>query len=78
MTDIRRTDSLTVNQPPSPDGSITVLDVFEEEIQKTSGGLVKWPQGRPAIDGLLICYDSSTASSYQPTESILGEPKKNA
>jgi len=78
VTDIRRTDSLTINQPPSPDGSITVLDVFEVEIQMTSGGLVKWPQGTPAIDGLLICYDSSTASSYQPIGSLLGELKKNA
>lgn len=81
LTDIRRTGSLMIDQNdqfPSPGGSITILDVFEVEIQRTSGGLVEWPRGLPPIDGVFICYDSSSASSYQPVESLLSEPKKNA
>ncbi|KIM48182.1 hypothetical protein M413DRAFT_61272, partial [Hebeloma cylindrosporum] len=68
---MRETGSLSVDQSPPPAGSITVLDVLEVEIQTTNSGLVKWPQGLPAFDGVLICYDSSTASSYQPVESVL-------
>jgi len=79
LTDIRRTGSLMIDQfdqSLSPGGS-TILDVFEVEIQTTSSGLVEWPQGLPAIDGILICYDSSTVSSYQPIESLLSELEKN-
>jgi hypothetical protein len=75
LTDIRRTGSLMIDQfdqSLSPGGSI-VLDVFEVEIQTTSSGLVELPQGLPAIDGIVICYDSSTTSSYQPIESLLSE-----
>lgn len=63
------------DQSPFSGGS-TILDVFEVEIQTTSSGLVEWPQGLPAIDGILICYDSSAASSYQPIESLLSELRK--
>jgi GTPase SAR1 family protein len=78
LTDIRRTGTLMINpfdQSPLSGGSI-ILDVFEVEIQTTSSGLVEWPQGLPAIDGIFICYDSSTASSYQPIESLLSELRK--
>lgn len=81
LSDIRRTGSLMIDQfdqSPSPGGSVTVLDVFEVEIQTTSSGLVEWPQGLPAIDGVVICYDSSTTSSFQPIESLLSELEKNS
>lgn len=78
LTDIRLTGSLMIDQfDQSPfSGGSTILDVFEVEIQTTSSGLVEWPQGLPAIDGILICYDSSAASSYQPIESLLSELRK--
>ncbi|KAF9015183.1 ras guanine nucleotide exchange factor domain-containing protein [Cyathus striatus] len=30
-----------------------------------------WPEDQPPLDGILICYDSSNAASFQPVEGLL-------
>ncbi|PPQ64266.1 hypothetical protein CVT24_008404 [Panaeolus cyanescens] len=50
--------------------SFVSVSVIETELQ-LSLGLVKWPNNLPPIDGIIICYDSSNMSSYQPIELLL-------
>ena len=47
--------------------------MIEVEIQTTADSLLDWPQYLPPIDGVIICYDSSNKSSYQPVEGLLSE-----
>ncbi|KAF8973945.1 ras guanine nucleotide exchange factor domain-containing protein [Flammula alnicola] len=70
---VRRTGIVTLEEPASPGGSPhdQVIEVIEVEVQTTNNGLLKWPQGLPPIDGIIICYDSSHKSSYQPVEGLL-------
>ena len=77
LTDTRRTAPLKIDPPLSPGSHIGILDVIEVEIQTTSTGLVPLPQGIPAPDGVIVCYDSSKASSYQPIESLISELERN-
>ncbi|TFK41136.1 ras guanine nucleotide exchange factor domain-containing protein [Crucibulum laeve] len=52
------------------------LHVIEVDIPATSTDIslqhtLVLPADQPPIDGVLICYDSSTLSSFQPVESLL-------
>ncbi|CAA7265781.1 unnamed protein product [Cyclocybe aegerita] len=66
----RRTGPVKLDHPESPGAVPQVIEVIEVEVQTTTKGLL-WPQGLPPIDGIIICYDSSKKSSYQPVEGLL-------
>jgi hypothetical protein len=61
------------NTQSSSNASLQVLEVIEVEIETTDDSLPDWPQCLPPIDGVIICYDSSSKGSYQPVESLLSE-----
>ena len=72
--DTRRTCQFSLdNQNSSSPSCLQVLEIIEVEIQTTDDSLLDWPQSLPPIDGVIICYDSSTKSSYQPVEGLLSE-----
>lgn len=47
------------------------LHVLEVDIAPTNVGLPAGPEGIPPISGVVICYDSSDQSSFQPVENLL-------
>ena len=72
--DTRRTCQFSLDNLNSSTAScLQVLEIIEVEIQTTDDSLLDWPQCLPPIDGVIICYDSSTKSSYQPVEGLLSE-----
>lgn len=80
ILDKRRTSSITVDLPASPISPVTapqpsIIDSIEVEIATTASGLLQWPQGLPSIDGLIICYDRSNKSSFEPIEMLLSKRK---
>lgn len=58
---------------PDPNSPLQILEVIEVEIQTTDDSLFDWPQCLPPIDGVILCYDSSIKSSYQPVEGLLSK-----
>ncbi|KAH9486912.1 Ras guanine nucleotide exchange factor P [Psilocybe cubensis] len=73
--DKRRSSSLTVDLPASPVSPVTsqpaIIDSIEVEISSTSNVPLPWPKDLPTIDGLIICYDRSNKSSFEPVEALL-------
>ena len=53
------------------------VDVIEVTVNLTNEGLVKWPQGLPPTDGIIICYDQSNKQSFHPVKSLLSTPSKS-
>lgn len=71
---MRRTGNILLDQQPeSPGGTPQAFDVLEVEAQTTSDGLLKWPEGLPIIDGVIICFDYSDMNSCQPVEGLLSQ-----
>lgn len=73
-TDTRRTSQFSLEIENSDSSSISYLqklEMVEVEIQTTDDTILDWPQSLPPIDGVIICYDSSIKSSYQPVEGLL-------
>ena len=73
LADMRRACQFKAENTQSSNASLQVLEVIEVEIETTDDSLPDWPQCLPPIDGVIICYDSSSKSSYQPVESLLSE-----
>lgn len=55
------------------DLSDCLLHVIEVDMAPTNVGLPPIPEGDPPINGVVICYDSSDQSSFQPVENLLSE-----
>lgn len=68
---MRRICDFSLDNPDSSSVSLQRLEIIEVEIQTTDDSLLSWPQCLPPIDGVIICYDSSIKSSYQPVEGLL-------
>nr|GAT44206.1 Ras guanyl-nucleotide exchange factor [Mycena chlorophos] len=47
------------------------LHVIETDVSKVALEDVVWPEGSPAIDGVIMCYDASDADSFLPVEGLL-------
>ena len=50
-----------------------MLDVLEVEAQTPNDALLKWLEGLHTIDGVIICFDYSDMSSWQPVEGLLSQ-----
>jgi len=49
------------------------LHVIEADVSKTTLDDSVWPDGSPAIDGVIMCYDASDPDSFLPVEGLLRE-----
>ncbi|KAJ7092750.1 ras guanine nucleotide exchange factor domain-containing protein [Mycena epipterygia] len=47
------------------------LHVIEADVSKTTLDDSVWPDGSPAIDGVIMCYDASDPDSFLPVEGLL-------
>ncbi|KAJ6610889.1 ras guanine nucleotide exchange factor domain-containing protein [Mycena sp. CBHHK59/15] len=47
------------------------LHVIEADVSKTTLDDSVWPEGSPAIDGVIMCYDASDPESFLPVEGLL-------
>ncbi|KAJ6604672.1 ras guanine nucleotide exchange factor domain-containing protein [Mycena vulgaris] len=47
------------------------LHVIEADVAKTTLDDSVWPDGSPAIDGVIMCYDASDPDSFLPVEGLL-------
>ncbi|KAJ7900370.1 ras guanine nucleotide exchange factor domain-containing protein [Mycena olivaceomarginata] len=47
------------------------LHVIEADVSKTTLDDAVWPEGSPAIDGVIMCYDASDPDSFLPVEGLL-------
>ncbi|KAJ7071009.1 ras guanine nucleotide exchange factor domain-containing protein [Mycena amicta] len=47
------------------------LHVIEADVSKISLQDAVWPEGSPAIDGVIMCYDASDSDSFLPVEGLL-------
>lgn len=50
-----------------------VLQVFEGDIPSTTTDLPHWPSDLPPVDGVILCYDSSSLESFRPIAGLLSK-----
>jgi hypothetical protein len=49
------------------------LRVIQGEVPTRQQGLPSWPSGVPPADCVILCYDSSRRSTYEPIEGLLSK-----
>ncbi|EAU93003.2 hypothetical protein CC1G_06723 [Coprinopsis cinerea okayama7 len=56
---------------PSESSADCLLHAVEIDVPSSITALPPLPKDLPALDGVIICYDSSNATSFQPVEMLL-------
>ncbi|KAH9946633.1 ras GEF [Amylocystis lapponica] len=71
LTYIYRSGTISYT-PDTPPRVLHVLEVDTAALNLSpSGSQSVWPDGRPSLDALLVCYDSSQGQSYDSVEDVL-------
>ena len=60
-----------INQGPSMTGSLRVLEVDLADFHLDDPSSRVWPDFAPRVDGVIVCYDSSSLSSFAHVERLV-------
>ena len=70
FSDVYRVGRLNYNQVSDRILRVLEIDIAALDLSdENSHGIV--PDGAPPIDGVVVCYDSSEESSFDPVETVL-------
>ena len=60
-----------INQGPNMTGSLRVLEADLSEFHLDDPSSKVWPDSAPRVDGVIVCYDSSSLSSFTHVERLV-------
>lgn len=60
-----------INQGPNMTGSLRVLEADLSEFRLDDPSSKVWPDFAPRVDGVIVCYDSSSLSSFTHVERLV-------
>jgi GTPase SAR1 family protein len=60
-----------INQGPNMTGSLRVLEVDLADFHLDDPSSKVWPDFAPRVDGVIVCYDSSSLSSFAHVERLV-------
>ena len=60
-----------INQGPNMTGSLRVLEVDLADFHLDDPSSKVWPDCAPRVDGVIVCYDSSSLSSFTHVERLV-------
>ena len=60
-----------INQGPNMTGSLRVLEADLSEFRLDDMSSKVWPDFAPRVDGVIVCYDSSSLSSFTHVERLV-------
>lgn len=68
-TDISRLGK--INQGPNMTGSLRILEADLSEFNLDDPSSKVWPDFAPRVDGVIVCYDSSSLGSFTHVERLV-------
>ena len=60
-----------INQGPNMNGSLRVLEADLSEFRLENVSSKVWPDFAPRVDGVIVCYDSSSLVSFTHVERLV-------
>ena len=60
-----------INQGPNMTGSLRVLEADLSEFHLDDPSSKVWPDPAPRVDGVIVCYDSSSLGSFAHVERLV-------
>lgn len=60
-----------INQGPNMTGSLRVLEADLSDFHLDDPSSNVWPDFAPKVDGVIVCYDSSSSSSFTHVERLV-------
>lgn len=60
-----------INQGPNMTGSLRILEVDLSEFNLDDSSSKVWPDFAPRVDGVIVCYDSSSLGSFTHVERLV-------